>query len=322
MPRAEAGSTKAISNKIKSKGLQRLRWYCQMCEKQCRDENGFKCHTQSESHVRNALLVGEDPRKYIEEYSKEFLNNFLTQLRTSHQEKAIHANIFYQTIVADKTHIHLNATKWKSLTQFVAYLGREGLCRVEETEKGLFIAYIDRSPEAMRRREALMKKERQDRGDEEREQRQILEQVERARQNAEKEEEIDPEARNLQRKEGEKVKLNIGFGSKANGESKTESPKPHPDPAPAAAPAAPAPAQDAPKPAVKLSMSLGDKKPKNVFAAAAKKNPLAGKKGPVMEAPKKMSEQERIMKQEMEAMEKKRMRGGFGMPNPKRPKLT
>ncbi|KAE8340196.1 hypothetical protein BDV24DRAFT_134408 [Aspergillus arachidicola] len=338
MPRAEAGSTKAISNKIKSKGLQRLRWYCQMCEKQCRDENGFKCHTQSESHVRNALLVGEDPRKYIEEYSKEFLNNFLTQLRTSHQEKAIHANIFYQTIVADKT----------SLTQFVAYLGREGLCRVEETEKGLFIAYIDRSPEAMRRREALMKKERQDRGDEEREQRQILEQVERARQNAEKEEEIDPEARNLQRKEGEKVKLNIGFGSKANGESKTESPKPQspeekdnaassatpepaaasaspdlaPTPAPAAAPAAPAPAQDAPKPAVKLSMSLGDKKPKNVFAAAAKKNPLAGKKGPVMEAPKKMSEQERIMKQEMEAMEKKRMRGGFGMPNPKRPKLT
>ncbi|KAB8204873.1 domain of Kin17 curved DNA-binding protein-domain-containing protein [Aspergillus parasiticus] len=347
MPRAEAGSTKAISNKIKSKGLQRLRWYCQMCEKQCRDENGFKCHTQSESHVRNALLVGEDPRKYIEEYSKEFLNNFLTQLRTSHQEKAIHANIFYQTIVADKTHIHLNATKWKSLTQFVAYLGREGLCRVEETEKGLFIAYIDRSPEAMRRREALMKKERQDRGDEEREQRQILEQVERARQHADKEDEIDPEARNLQRKEGEKVKLNIGFGSKANGESKTESPKPQspeekdnaassatpepaaasaspdsaPTPAPAAA-AAPAPTQDAPKPAVKLSMSLGDKKPKNVFAAAAKKNPLAGKKGPVMEAPKKMSEQERIMKQEMEAMEKKRMRGGFGMPNPKRPKLT
>lgn len=29
MPRAEAGSTKAIGNKIKSKGLGRLRWYCQ-----------------------------------------------------------------------------------------------------------------------------------------------------------------------------------------------------------------------------------------------------------------------------------------------------
>jgi DNA/RNA-binding protein KIN17 len=35
-------SPKAIANRIKSKGLQKLRWFCQMCEKQCRDENGFK----------------------------------------------------------------------------------------------------------------------------------------------------------------------------------------------------------------------------------------------------------------------------------------
>jgi hypothetical protein len=40
MPRAEAGSTKAIGNKIKAKGLGRLRWYCQACERQMRDENG------------------------------------------------------------------------------------------------------------------------------------------------------------------------------------------------------------------------------------------------------------------------------------------
>jgi hypothetical protein len=29
---------KAIANRIKAKGLQKLRWYCQMCQKQCRDE--------------------------------------------------------------------------------------------------------------------------------------------------------------------------------------------------------------------------------------------------------------------------------------------
>jgi DNA/RNA-binding protein KIN17 len=29
---------KAIANRLKSKGLQKLRWYCQMCQKQCRDE--------------------------------------------------------------------------------------------------------------------------------------------------------------------------------------------------------------------------------------------------------------------------------------------
>lgn len=31
-------SPKQIANRIKAKGLQKLRWYCQMCQKQCRDE--------------------------------------------------------------------------------------------------------------------------------------------------------------------------------------------------------------------------------------------------------------------------------------------
>ncbi|PWY85027.1 hypothetical protein BO70DRAFT_361404, partial [Aspergillus heteromorphus CBS 117.55] len=222
----------------------------------------------------------------------------------------------------------MNSTKWKSLTQFAAYLGREGLCRVEETEKGLFVAYVDRSPEAMRRREAILKKERQDRGDEEREQRLIQDQIERANQGVGKEDDVDPEARNLQRKEGEKVKLNIGFGAKTDGGSKSESPKPaeEKDSGASATPEtsaadSPAPVQPAPAAAPKLSLSFGNNKPKNVFSAAAKKNPLAGKKGPVMEQPKKMTEQERIMKQEMEAMERKRMRGPTGFPNAKRPRV-
>lgn len=232
----------------------------------------------------------------------------------------------------------MNATKWKSLSQFTAFLGREGLCRVEETEKGLFIAWIDRSPETMRKREAVMKKERQDKGDEEREQQQIQEQVERAQRNAKGAHELeDPEAKILQRKEGEKVKLNIGLGSNPAKDTTSESPKTDtpnekelsdgntsttPD-AGGSGTASPAPpAQAAAQQPVKLSMSLGDKKPKNVFAAAAKKNPLAGKKGPVMEPPKKMTEQERIMKAEMEAMERKRMRADSGFPNAKRPKVS
>ena len=227
----------------------------------------------------------------------------------------------------------MNATKWKSLTQFVAHLGREGVCRVEETEKGLFVSWIDNSPETMKRRETIMRKERQDKGDEEREQKQIQEQIERAQQKADKDDELDPEAKLLQRKEGEKVKLNIGFGAKP-AEAKPESEKqPSPEQkdksttleaAAASAAESPAPpAEAAPAPAAKISMSLGGgNKPKNVFAAAAKKNPLAGKKGPVMEAPKKMTEQERIMKAVMEAMERKRSRGPSGFPNAKRPKVS
>ena len=70
MPKAEKGSIKDLANKMKSKGLQKLRWYCQMCQKQCRDENGFKCHTTSESHQRQLLLFAENPHKYLDEFSK------------------------------------------------------------------------------------------------------------------------------------------------------------------------------------------------------------------------------------------------------------
>ncbi|EON66012.1 hypothetical protein W97_05255 [Coniosporium apollinis CBS 100218] len=313
MPRAEVGSTKHLSNKMKSKGLQRLRWYCQVCERQMRDENGFKCHVQSESHVRQMLLVGEDPKKHIARYSEDFKRDFLQLLRTSHGEKLTNLNHFYQEYIANKEHVHMNATKWPSLTEFAKYLGREGICRVEDVEgKGLHVGWIDNSPEALRRQDAIRAKERQDRGDEEREQRLIRQQVEKAQQEAKAEEEASAEARQLQREEGEKITLNFGAKPAA---AKPASPSNENGPTEAATPAEgttpestseTAPASAAP--AVKMSLNMGAAKPKNVFAAA-KKNPLAAKKAFVKEPPKKMSEAERIMKEEIE---RKRAREAAG----------
>lgn len=42
-----------------------------MCQKQCRDENGFKCHTMSESHLRQMRVYSEDPTRIMEEFSNE-----------------------------------------------------------------------------------------------------------------------------------------------------------------------------------------------------------------------------------------------------------
>ena len=44
--------------------------------------------------------------------------------------------------------MHMNATKFHSLTEFVRYLGRTGKCRVDETEKGWFISLIRDDDEA------------------------------------------------------------------------------------------------------------------------------------------------------------------------------
>lgn len=303
MPRAEVGSLKHLNNKMKAKGLQRLRWYCQVCEKQCRDENGFKCHTQSESHVRQMLVIGEDAKKFITDYSSQFQRDFLQLLRTSHGEKRINANHFYQEYIANKEHVHMNATKWISLSEFVKFLGREGICRVEDDEKGLFVSWVDNSPDALRRQEAIRKKERQDRGDEEREQKAIREQVERAKRDAEaagRLGEEDEETKTLKREEGEKITL--AFGAK-----KTSTPPP---PADGVKKEESERKEELKKGSEKVSMKIVSKKPKNVFAAGKKKDSKKdGKKdGAVSDLLKKpMSEAERIMK---EGMERKRLRGG------------
>ncbi|KAI1008091.1 hypothetical protein K3495_g133 [Podosphaera aphanis] len=331
MPRAAVGTTKYLNNKLKSKGLQRLRWYCQVCERQMRDENGFKMHTQSESHVRQMLIVGEDPKRFINDYSNQFQRDFLQLLRTSHGEKKVHMNHFYQEYIHNKEHIHMNATKWPSLTEYAKHLGREGLCRVEENEKGLHISWIDNSPENLRRQDAIRKKERQDRGDEEREKMLILEQVKRAQKDAgEREEELDETERTLKREEGEKIKLSF---TKIQSSSSTDhhtppkgtdttpnkpigSLEPKNDNIPKAPPKTSSGLIAVPH---KVSVNMGSSsKPLNVFAAA-KKNVLGGKKTGVIEQPKIMSEAERIMREEMGQKNKRRL--GSGGPQHKKQRL-
>lgn len=280
------------------------------------------------------LLVGEDPKKYINDYSNQFQKDFLQLLRTSHGEKKVNLNHFYQEYIHNKEHVHMNSTKWPSLTVFAKFLGTEGICRVEDDEKGLHVAWIDNSPEALRRADAIRKKERQDRGDEEREQAAIREQVRKAQLDAEGRGEHDPDEteKELRRADGEKIKLSFGAKPAASrtestpegsgtkhgspstaviqdGEHKDKSTED--DKGESAEALAPSAAPG------KISMKMGfSSKPKNVFAAA-KKNALGGKKAAIIEQPKKMSEAERIMREEME---RKNKRGppGFGGPPQKK----
>ncbi|KAK1906264.1 DNA/RNA-binding protein KIN17 [Dissostichus eleginoides] len=222
MGKADFLSPKAIGNRIKSKGLQKLRWYCQMCQKQCRDENGFKCHCMSESHQRQLLLASEDPNKFMDYFSDEFKNEFLELLRRRFGTKRVHNNIIYNEYINDREHVHMNSTQWETLTDFTKWLGREGFCKVDETPKGWYIQYIDRDPETIRRQEEQARKKKQDLDDEERSAKFIEEQVRRGR--GDKEEEETPVFTELKREsEEEKVAFNLGASSSVAGPSKSSS---------------------------------------------------------------------------------------------------
>ena len=69
-------------------------------------------------------------------------------LKRCHGTKRVFANNVYQEYIKDKNHIHMNATRWCTLSGFVQYLGSSGKCKIEDTDKGkvlkifkLFICY-------------------------------------------------------------------------------------------------------------------------------------------------------------------------------------
>lgn len=177
MGKAEYGSAKYVGQKLKSRGLQKLKFYCQICEKQCRDDNGFKCHIQSKSHLSNLQSnlgnSNNNSKSLIEEYSRKFVGDFIKLLKINHGEKFIGYNKFYQEYINNRDHIHLNSTKWKNLTSFVFYLKENRLCQVEvlgeddgsdgaDVNDGerYRIAYIDNSLQSVMKRNQKKKESR------------------------------------------------------------------------------------------------------------------------------------------------------------------
>ncbi|KAF1605204.1 UNVERIFIED_CONTAM: DNA/RNA-binding protein KIN17, partial [Eudyptes robustus] len=202
MGRAEKGSAKALANKTKSKGLQKLKWFCQMCQKQCRDQNGFKCHLTSESHQRQLLLFAENQGSYLRQFSREFESNFLTILKNTFGGKRIRANDVYQELIKDKGHVHMNSTVWHTLTGFIHHLQESGKCKIDETEKGWFIQLIDQEEEL--RKQKLQNRAKQEKTDDERMEELLQRQMERDMEKATQEllKQLEPEE--LVRDEGSK----------------------------------------------------------------------------------------------------------------------
>ncbi|CAD5229294.1 unnamed protein product [Bursaphelenchus okinawaensis] len=193
MGKAEKGSIKALANKAKSKGLQKLKWFCQMCQKQCRDQNGFKCHLTSEAHQRQLLLFAENQTSYLKQFSKEFESNFLHILKNTFGGKRVRANDVYQDLIKDKGHIHMNSTVWHTLTGFIHHLQESGKCRIDETEKGWFVQLIDQEEEM--RKEKTLRRAKQEKTDDERMEDLLQRQMERAMETANEEllNQLEPE---------------------------------------------------------------------------------------------------------------------------------
>lgn len=141
MGRADFGTAKYASKQMKLSGLQKTSFYCQICTKQCRDLNGFKNHQMSPSHLRKVeeMTTTKDSKTIVGEFLGQFERDFLSLLKRSHGTKWINANKFYQEYIQDRHHVHLNSTKWMTLTLFIRSIGKRGVIQVDEDDEFLII---------------------------------------------------------------------------------------------------------------------------------------------------------------------------------------
>lgn len=81
-------------------------------------------------------LASQNKALVFDRFSKEFESAFMDLVKRRCRTKSVLANKIYNEFIADRNHVHMNATKWESLGGFIAYLGKSAKVEVEETEKG------------------------------------------------------------------------------------------------------------------------------------------------------------------------------------------
>ncbi|KAK8514964.1 hypothetical protein V6N13_121912 [Hibiscus sabdariffa] len=126
------------------------------------------------------LIFRQNPNRIVSGYLEEFERNFIDLMKRSHRFSRVAATVVYNEFINDRHHVHMNSTQWETLTEFVKYLGRTGKSKVEEAPKGWFISYIDTDSEMLLKERMKNKRIKLDVVEEEKHEREIQKQIEKA----------------------------------------------------------------------------------------------------------------------------------------------
>jgi DNA/RNA-binding protein KIN17 len=127
--------------------------------------------------LRQVSLFSQNANAFLDEYSSAFEKAFMELVRRRWRFKDILAKKAYNEYIQDKEHVHMNATRWITMTDFVNHLGKTGLCDVRESEEGMVIRYIDRDPQREAKQAAMREREKEELEQREIERKRLMKQV-------------------------------------------------------------------------------------------------------------------------------------------------
>lgn len=83
------------------------------------------------------LDFNADPDKYINRFSEEFESSFLEMVKMKYGPGVLMPiNKAYNEFINDSHRVHLNSTRWATLTDFAMYLEASGLAEVRKEKIG------------------------------------------------------------------------------------------------------------------------------------------------------------------------------------------
>ncbi|KAK8888847.1 hypothetical protein M9Y10_033587 [Tritrichomonas musculus] len=133
---------KIISKQQKYGQLQKLKWYCEICQHQCNDERSFREHVQCQKHRIMMSHFRANSDSILRSNSFVFESVFMSCLKNQFPTREVSANVVYTQVIRDKKHVHLNSTYWDSVHGFCKHLANNGKITMRETERGPVIKYI------------------------------------------------------------------------------------------------------------------------------------------------------------------------------------
>ena len=138
MPKHEPGSAAHLANQMRKNNKTKIRWYCGLCHVACKDENGYKCHLEHETHIHREQAVQESLRSFkLSREDVRFKRNFLKYLVTKHFGQTVLAHEVYRELYPiDRAQNIMKSTCWETLGVFVAQLRKEGAVEAAKGLKG------------------------------------------------------------------------------------------------------------------------------------------------------------------------------------------
>lgn len=138
MPKHEPGTAAHISNQMRKNTKTKIRWYCGLCHVACKDENGYKCHLEHETHIHREQAVQESLRSFkVSKEDEKFKRKFIRYLVTKHFGQTVLAHEIYRELYPiDRAQNIMKTTCWETLGVFIAQLRKEGAIEAAKGIKG------------------------------------------------------------------------------------------------------------------------------------------------------------------------------------------